>query len=175
MTRMAIDMTRDEIITFLKGRDGDRCTFPGCEKPLDDAKDINTLDHKFPQYLAKKAGWTREQTDALSNLQIQHKSCNTIKGHQLPDENGQFKIATREPKLTKQPRPELCDTCYSGRILLIGEVCPDCESGPQPASAPSAYQKAPKECSHSGFDHCWMCYLGFVERGSALQNLITGT
>jgi hypothetical protein len=175
MTRLGIEMTRAEIMTALVDRDGYRCTFPGCTRPLGDPRDIDTLDHIYPQALAKSAGWTRAQIDDLSNLQIQHKTCNAIKGHQLPDENGLFRINVREPKSIKMPRPELCETCYSGRILLIGETCPDCESGPQPAAAPKAYQKTPKECSHSGHDHCWVCYLGFVERGSALQNLITGT
>jgi len=172
---MTMDMTKAEIFAFLAERDGYRCTFPGCVRPLGDPNDIDTLDHIYPQFLAKQAGWTRAEIDALDNLQIQHKRCNAIKGHQLPDENGNFIVPVREPKPVRGPRPEICDTCYNGRILFIGEVCPDCESGPQPAAAPSAYKKTPKECSHSGFDHCWMCYLGFVERGSALQNLITGT
>lgn len=175
MGRRLIEMTKDELFAYLRERDGDQCMFPGCERALDDPVDINTLDHIYPQFLASQDGWTRQQVDDISNLQIMHKSCNTIKGHQLPDENGEFAIRRREPKPIKGPRPEICDTCYSGRILFFGEQCPDCGSGPQPAAAPSAYQKTPKECSHSGYDHCWMCYLGFVERGSALQNLITGT
>jgi hypothetical protein len=174
MAKLSTNMTRVELEAYLRKRDGDQCMFPGCERPLDDPSDINTIDHIYPQFLAAQDGWTRDQVDHLSNLQILHKSCNTIKGHQLPDENGQFLITRREPKPVKGPRPTICGTCYSGRILLIGEICSDCNSGPQPVSAPSAYQKTPKECSHSGHDHCWMCYLGFVERGSALQNIITG-
>jgi hypothetical protein len=165
-----------ETVAALIERDGDFCRWPGgCEFEWDDKNHIRTIDHIYPQYLAKQDGWTQEEIDHFDNLQLMCKYHNTIKGHQLPDENGNFTITRREPKPVKGPRPAICDTCYSGRILLIGEECPDCGSGPQPASAPSAYQKTPKECSHSGYDHCWMCYLGFVERGSALQNIITGT
>lgn len=170
-----IGMTKTELFDFLKARDGDRCMFPGCDRPLDDPNDINTVDHIYPQYLGALDGWTYEQINDISNLQICHKSCNTIKGHQLPDENGRFRINRRPPRPAKAPRPEVCQTCHSGRILLMGEECPDCGSGPQPAVAPSAYQKSPKDCPHSGAFHCWLCYLGFVERGSALMNIITGT
>jgi hypothetical protein len=173
MARMALQYTREETITLLMERDGDRCVFPGCEKPFDKGSHVITFDHIYPQYLAKQAGWTREQIDHIDNLQLMGKSCNVIKGHQLPDENGEFQVL-RQPKLPKAQRPDLCETCFSGRILLHGEECPDCGTGPQPAVAPAAYQRAPKDCPHSGVFHCWLCYLGFVDRKSALQTLITG-
>jgi len=176
MARLHAELSSAEIVKILMDRDGDFCQWPGgCEFGWDEKNHIRTIDHVYPQYLGKKAGWTREEINHIDNLQLMCKYHNTIKGHQLPDENGEFNVPIREPRVIKVARPELCETCYNGRVLFLGEECPDCGSGPQPAAAPKAYQKAPKECSHSGFDHCWMCYLGFVERGSALQNLITGT
>lgn len=174
MTRMAIEMTRAEAEAFLKNRDGNRCMFPGCEKALDDEKDINTFDHIYPQFLAKQAGWTRAQIDDISNLQLMHKTCNAVKGHQLPDENGRFRVVKREPKVVKGPRPEICDTCFSGRILLPGEECPDCGIGPQPAKYPASLQRKPKDCDHSTF-LCWLCHVHEPElRVPATQRLITG-
>lgn len=174
MTRMILEMTREETVEFLKSRDGDQCMFPGCERPLDDVKDINTFDHIYPQYLAKRDGWTRAQTDALDNLQLMHKTCNALKGHQLPDENGMFQIPVREPKVVKGPRPELCELCISGRLLLPGENCPDCGIGPQPARWPGSLQRKPKECDHSTY-HCWLCTVDTPElRVPAFERLITG-
>lgn len=174
MTKLAIEMTKTEVFAFLKERDGDRCTFPGCTRPLGDPKDIDTLDHIYPQFLAKQAGWTRAQIDDLSNLQIQHKTCNAIKGHQLPDENGEFKFSKREPRSVKLPRPELCELCFSGRLLLLGEECPDCGIGPQPARWPGSLQRKPKECDHSTF-HCWICVVDQPDlRVSAISRIITG-
>lgn len=174
MARMQLEMTKAEVFEFLKARDGDRCTFPGCTRPLGDPKDIDTLDHIYPQFLAKQDGWTRAETDALSNLQIQHKTCNAIKGHQLPDENGEFRVPVREPKVPKGPRPELCELCFSGRLLQMDETCPDCGIGPQPARWPGSLQRKPKECDHSTF-HCWMCVVDNPDlRVPAMQRLITG-
>lgn len=174
MTRMAIELTRDELVTFLKDRDGDRCMFPGCARALDDPRDINTIDHIYPQVLAKAAGWTRAQIDDLSNLQLMHKTCNAIKGHQLPDKDGKFKVSVREPKVVKGPRPELCELCFSGRLLMLDETCPDCGIGPQPARWPGSLQRKPKECDHSTY-HCWICVVDQPNlRVPAMQRIITG-
>jgi hypothetical protein len=168
------DMTRAEVEDYLKTRDGDQCMFPGCERPLDDPNDINTFDHIFPQYLARAAGWTSMQIHSLDNVQLMHKRCNAIKGHQLPDENGNFIVPVREPKPVRGPRPEICDTCYSGRILNLGETCPDCGIGPQPARYPGSLQRKPKECDHSTY-HCWMCVVDNPGlRQSAISRIITG-
>lgn len=169
-----IGMTKTELFDFLKARDGDRCMFPGCDRPLDDPNDINTVDHIYPQYLGALDGWTYEQINDISNLQICHKSCNTIKGHQLPDENGRFRINRRPPRPAKAPRPEVCQTCVSGRLLLPGEECPDCGGGPQPVSMPKMLQRTPKECDHAKFI-CWACGpLGIIERKAAFQVVIEG-
>lgn len=172
---MQTALSRQETIQILAERDGYVCMFPDCTEPLDDdGKHMVTLDHIYPQALAKANGWSLEQINDISNLQLMGKNCNARKGHLVPDENGVLPVKAHAPKIAKSERPAICETCYSGRLLFIGEECYDCGSGPQPAAAPKATQKTPKECSHAGYDHCWMCYLGFVERGSALNNLITG-
>jgi hypothetical protein len=169
-------LSSKEIIDLLVTRDGDICQWPdGCDFAWDEKNHMRTIDHRYPKFLARQEGWTQEEIDHIDNLQLMCKYHNTIKGHQLPDENGMFRVMSRPERPIKMARPELCETCYSGRILFPGEECPDCGGGPQPACAPTATQKRPKECSHSGYDHCWMCYLGFVERSSALQNLMTGS
>lgn len=174
MARMTMEMTRAELEAYLKERDGDQCMFPGCDRPLDDPKDINTLDHIYPQFLAKQAGWTREQTDATNNLQLMHKTCNAIKGHQLPDENGNFQYMRKEPRPLKVPRPELCELCFSGRLLLPGENCPECGIGPQPAKYPGSLQRKPKECDHSTY-HCWICVVDQPDlRVPAIERIIAG-
>lgn len=169
-------LSRQEIIEQLTVRDGYVCRYPECTEPMTDSgKHMVTIDHKYPQALAKAAGWTNEQINDIDNLQLMGKTCNARKGHHLPDENGYFPIKARDAKaVAKSQRPDVCDTCYSGRLLFPGEQCYDCGSGPQPQATPRATQKAPKECTHAGYDHCWMCYLGFVERSSALNNLVTG-
>lgn len=168
-------LSRQETIEILTERDGYVCMFPGCTEELTESgKHMVTVDHIYPQMLAKSEGWTHAQINDISNLQLMGKNCNARKGHLLPDANGHYPTKPFEIKIPKHERPVVCETCFSGRILLPGEECYDCGSGPQPASAPKATQKTPKECSHAGYDHCWMCYLGFVERSSALNNLVTG-
>lgn len=173
---MQAELTRQEVIDLLTERDGFACQFPGCTEPMTDTGNhMVTLDHIHPQALARAQGWTEEQINDLSNLQLMGKRCNARKGHLTYDEDGNLPLKRREPRaVAKSHRPAVCDTCASGRLLFPGEECYDCGSGPQPAVAPKATQKSPKECTHAGYDHCWMCYLGFVERGSALNNLITG-
>jgi hypothetical protein len=169
-------LSRQETIELLTARDGYVCMFPGCTEELtEEGKHMATLDHIYPQKLAKDEGWTYEQINDISNLQLMGKTCNARKGHLLPNDDGSYNVKPIEIKIPKHERPAVCETCYSGRLLFIGEECYDCGSGPQPAAAPKATQKTPKECSHAGYDHCWMCYLGFVERSSALNNLVTGT
>lgn len=171
-----MELTRQEVIDILAERDGYHCLFPGCTTPLaDEGKWMVTLDHIYPQALARRDGWTTEQINDVTNLQLMHKSCNARKGHLVYDDEGNLPLKQREPKaVAKSERPAVCETCYSGRLLFPGEECYDCGSGPQPAATPKATQKTPKECSHSGHDHCWMCYLGFVERSSAFSHIVTG-
>lgn len=171
-----MQLSRQETIEILADRDGYVCMFPECDRELtDDGRHMVTLDHIYPQALARRDGWTTEQINSVDNLQLMGKDCNARKGHLLYDEDGNLPLKQREPKaLAKSERPAICETCFAGRILLPGEECYDCGSGPQPATAPTALQKTPKECDHSVY-HCWMCYIGFVERGSAFNNIVTGT
>jgi hypothetical protein len=167
-------LPRQEIIEMLAERDGYQCMFPGCEEPMTETgKHMVTLDHIFPQALAKLDGWTQDQINDPSNLQLMGKNCNARKGHLLPDANGNYPTKMVQPKLPKALRPAVCETCYSGRILLPGEECFDCGSGPQPAIAPAALQKTPKECDHSTY-HCWLCFLDFVPRKEAINRIIEG-
>lgn len=167
-------LSRQEQIDILTERDGYVCMFPGCEEPLaESGKHMVTIDHIFPQMLAKADGWTYDQINDISNLQLMGKTCNARKGHLLPDASGNFAVKPVEVKIAKTERPAVCETCYAGRILLPGEECFDCGGGPQPAVAPASLQKKPKDCDHSDY-HCWMCFLDFIPRKRALDRLLDG-
>jgi hypothetical protein len=170
-----LKMTGAETVAFLIERDGDVCQWPsGCEFEWDEKNHIRTIDHRYPKFLARQEGWTAEEIDHIDNLQLMCKFHNTIKGHQLPDDEGKFQITRREPKPIRAPRPEICDLCLSGRILLIGEVCPVCESGPQPLKYPGSLQRKPKECDHSTH-HCWRCVVDDPSlRVPAIQRIAFG-
>lgn len=171
---MQTALSRQETIEILRERDGYVCMFPGCTEPLaDTGKHMVTLDHIYPQALAKADGWTLAQINDLSNLQLMGKNCNARKGHLVPDENGVLPVKPVTIRIPKSQRPAVCETCFSGRILLPGEECYDCGSGPQPAVAPAALQRTPKECDHSTY-HCWMCFLDFVPRKEAINRIIEG-
>jgi len=171
---MQTQLSRQEIIEALTDRDGYVCMFPGCTEPLTETgKHMVTLDHVFPQAKAKEAGWTNEQINDISNLQLMGKNCNARKGHLIYDEKGNLPVKPTQIKIPKADRPAICETCFSGRILLPGEECSDCGSGPQPAVAPAALQKPPKECDHSTY-HCWLCFLDFVPRKEAISRIIEG-
>lgn len=144
---------RQQIIDFLAERDGYFCFI--C-KDLFKEDEFPTIDHWYP--LSAGGTWH------LDNLRLAHSCCNGRKGSIIPNADGTITWPTRERKHPKLPRPEHCGHCESGRLLLIGETCELCGSGPQPSLFPTAHKKKPKNCSHSGQDHCWHCVLGFVER-----------
>jgi len=83
------------------------------------------------------------------------KLCNAKKSDLLYNEDGTLPVRGRV-KAVKLPRPETCDLCMNGRLLMPDEVCPICESDAQPKSWPRSLQREPKECDHSQF-HCWVC------------------
>jgi len=145
---------KEQIVAALIERDGYRCMMPGCTRPFTD-EDPHTIDHWIPFSVSKDG--------SLANLVLMHFSCNNLKGDTIPNEDGTITIV-RRTRIPKEARPELCDTCMSGRLLLDGERCPDCGSGPQPAMFPTAYKKKPKNCSHAGREHCWACVTGLVKR-----------
>jgi len=143
-----------EIVSVLTARDGYTCQFPGCTKPFT-AEDPPTIDHWMPRSISGD--------ERIENLKLMHFECNNLKGNIVPNADGTITI-TRIPKLPKAARPHLCEDCMSGRILLEGERCVSCGSGPQPVKFPTAYKRKPRNCSHAGKEHCWYCTLGFVER-----------
>jgi hypothetical protein len=172
--RMSLD--KEGTLLELMERDGYRCMFPGCTQDFDsDPNDKHSisLDHIYPQVRAKADGWTYEEINDISNLQLMGRSCNAKKGDLVYNEDGTlpFVAHTRSIKL---PRPEDCDNCMNGRLLLEYEICEYCGSDPQPRSFPKYAQKTPKECSHGWTnpqDHCWMCVAGHAERAPASRTV----
>lgn len=145
---------KEEVVAALRKRDGFRCRFPGCTKPFT-KEDPPTIDHWIP--------FSVSGDNSIKNLRLMHFKCNNLKGDTIPNPDGTITIV-RRTKVPKLPRPILCQLCMSGRLLLVGETCELCGSGPQPVKYPSAYQRKPKNCPHSGVYHCWHCTLGFVAR-----------
>lgn len=146
-------MSRAERIEHITGRDGPNCFFPGCGKPFELEEDI-TFDHWIPQ--SKGGTWH------VDNLRMMHKRCNALKGDRMPNEDGTLPPLPKELlgifhiRADKSGRVDVCTTCESGRLLLEGEFCEICGSGPQPATFPKYLQRSPKECDHRVF-HCWVC------------------
>lgn len=175
-------LSRDEIILSLMERDGTNCQLPSCSKPLDfslvDGPQMVTIDHRFPQSKARESGWTEEQIWDLSNLLLMHRRCNALKGDREFDEEGNLELPIPQRKaVAKSERIPVCNLCESGRLLLEGEVCELCGSGPQPATAPRYLRVQPSECAH-GWDntpnYCWMCFIGMVERKPSIDRIISG-
>jgi hypothetical protein len=167
-------MSREEKVRILKGLWGNVC-FGYCKKPFKSDDDI-TLDHWKPQSWCRANGWTEDEINDTSNLRLMCKPCNARKGDLLPVDDTTMPVRVvetqRDRKANRGPRPDDCGLCFNGRILNIGEICPDCNSGPQPATAPRSTQLQPKDCPHEGIWHCWMCFIGHVPRKSALMTLI---
>lgn len=176
MNDVSAIMTREEIILAIEARDGVDCFL--CKRPF--SKDVNnelfevTIDHWYPQSIGFAAGWSYEEVNDLSNLRKAHRPCNAKKGDLIPFPDGTLPERPVKERSIKGPRPVSCDTCMNGRILLLGEICPDCYSGPQPRAFPKTLQKIPKECDHS-FYHCFMCVIGFYDRKPVINILIEGT
>lgn len=171
---------KDATILELIERDGYKCMYPidvgvYCDKPFDEEEDGRhsiTIDHIYPQAKCKADGWTFEQTWDLSNLQLMGKICNAKKSDLLYLEDGTLPSRGRA-RTIKTPRPELCELCQNGRLLIMDEICEWCGSEAQPKSFPKYLQKEPKECDHSTY-HCWMCVVGHVERVPAIQRIAFG-
>lgn len=148
---------KERILSALIERDGYRCMMPGCTRPFTQ-EDKPTIDHWNPKSIFGD--------ESLSNLRLMHFVCNNLKGNIVPNPDGTITL-NRFAKLPKQERPGLCELCMSGRLLLDDETCPVCGSGPQPKRFPTAYKRKPKNCAHSGREHCFMCVIGFIERKDA--------
>lgn len=168
-----LQLSRQETVKSLLIRDGNLCAFPGCGKVLDKVNPP-TVDHWIPKAWGRANGWPEAQIEALDNKKLMCKPCNARKGHVLPNSDGSLPLKAAQPRLPKTDRPELCETCFSGRILMLGEECEDCGSGPQPARWPTSLQRKPKLCDHSTF-HCWVCVVDDPDlRVPATMRIITG-
>ena len=171
-----LDTPREELIPALFAAYGETCFY--CDKDFNDDYNPVTVDHYIPVYECKRLGLSSEETHGIDNLRPACKKCNSKKANLVPLEDGT--LPSRRPnrferRAAKAQRKDVCDTCMSGRILLFGEECPDCGSGPQPASFPTAYKKEPKDCSHGWDDpqdFCWFCMLGFVDRRPAIETVL---
>jgi 5-methylcytosine-specific restriction endonuclease McrA len=178
-----IRLDRETIIVELRKRDGYKCQLPSCGKNLDfnlvDGPHMVTIDHVFPQAKARELGWTEADIWDLDNLALMHRRCNALKADREYDENGFLPaLPSRQKAVDKSLRTPVCDLCYSGRLLLHGEICELCGSGPQPATAPRYLRVEPSKCSHgwgeNPDEYCWMCYIGHYERKPAVDRIIDG-
>lgn len=163
-----IDTQRDLLVDALVQIHGDVCSL--CPQPFVDEQDhkfSRTIDHYHSQDYCKRNGFTFEETHGIQNLTLMHKVCNSNKSNREWLDDGTLAPRGRV-RAPKSPRPELCETCMSGRLLLLGEQCGVCGSGPQPATAPKMYQLSTKDCDHSGPNFCGYCFIGLVPRKSAL-------
>lgn len=183
-----VKMQRAEILTALLLRDGDICMHPDCGREMDiimiddvaftDAtgKQEVTVDHWIPQSWAFDNGWTMDRVWDLDNLKLMHKECNAKKGDLLPNADGSLPekpVSTREKRADKSNRPEVCQTCNSGRLLIFGEECGVCGSGPQPEAFPHYKKVRPPECDHK-IQWCWACAIGLYERVPAIVTVLDG-
>lgn len=168
MTKTKRDRTK--LVKALVKRDGWVCQYPGEEHPLDPngtGKHEPTIDHRYPQSKAREDGWTEDEIWDLTNLDLMCKKHNARKSDLVYNEDGtlpskpQSRFRLRRQRRAERREP--CELCYSGRLLLIDETCPDCGSGPQP-SFPTAYQRNSNECPHSGPYSCWACMAGHAPR-----------
>ena len=153
-----------ERMEFLIDRDGLVCRIPECHRPeVFTKKDFPTVDHIIPR---AKGG-----TDDYENLQIGHVSCNQRKADRLVLPDGTLEPVVRNTKPVKIQKRDPCEECYEGRLLLFGEECSVCGSGPMPAKFPKYRQKVPKECDHRIY-HCFACVIGIYEREPAATDAL---
>ncbi len=165
-----IDTPKRETIVFLVARDGDQCAY--CDVPFRDEQDhrhSRTVDHYHSIDWCRRQGWTMDKIHDAENLVLAHKMCNSVKSNRAWQEDGTLEPRgrIRAPKVHKVP---ICITCESGRLLLHGEVCTVCGSGPQPATAPRHLQRQPKDCDHHRH-HCFMCFIGHIPRSRAFSDV----
>lgn len=159
---------REWRIREIESRDGPNCFYPPCGKPFKTKEEI-TFDHWIPQ--SKGGTWD------LPNLRLMHKRCNAIKGDDMPLPDGTLPEKKRELNSAERRaqrravRVEVCNTCMSGRILLEGEECPVCGSGPMPRRFPQSLKKPSPQCDHN-VHWCWACSIGLVDRVPAIASVL---
>src|SRR6478735_5591240 len=117
---ITFSVDRDASVLMLIDRDGWVCQYPGCTLPFDsdpNGKHAVSVDHIYPQRRAKEDNWTYEQIWDLDNLQLMGRSCNARKSDLLYNEDGTLPNTGRTVSV-KVPRPQKCDECLNGRLLL---------------------------------------------------------
>lgn len=148
---------RDKLLKIIE-RDGYMCYI--CKKDFG-KKEKPTIDHWMP--LSKGGTWD------ISNLRLAHKQCNVWKGDRVPNSDGtipekeQKRSSYKQKRVRKRNRPRVCKNCNSGRMLLPGQICMSCSSGPEPRVYPGWAKRKPSECDHNVY-HCFSCFLGFTKR-----------
>ena len=157
--------SRQEIVDILRKRDGFACYL--CPEPYTDELGP-TIDHVKP--LSKGGTWD------LDNLKLAHRKCNQEKGdREFVDgvlEPKNRRIGYRERKQSKQQVLDaFCELCYSGRLLLPEEVCPECDR--EAVANPWSMKREPNACDHDRF-WCWACAIGVYERKPAILDIIVG-
>ena len=165
-------LSRAETMELLIEKYGNICFL--CKDPPTPNDQLN-IDHWHSQHWCRQQGLKEEVYHDLSNLRPMHESCNRRKGHLPINPDGTVTLPPEKEKAgPKVVKREPCQLCNEGHLLFIGETCEFCGIGPMPKRWPAAYQKRPKDCSHSGVWHCWMCVLDFVPRQPAVSNLLIG-
>lgn len=159
-------LSREERIAALMERDGPDCFL--CKKEFKNGKVDMTFDHWIPQ--CKGGTWD------LENLRLAHKKCNAQKGDLVPIDSVTVpKRVERDPfrsrAVKRSERPEMCQDCDNGRVLMPEESCDKCGGSPVPTRWPAYLHARFGECDHDTF-WCGMCSLDIVPRKSALQSLI---
>lgn len=171
-------VTRAEIVTALRARDGDDCQYPGQAHPLNfsiiQGPQEPTIDHWFPQRYGKEMGWTYEEVWDLDNLKIMCKKHNAAKGDRLPNEDdtlperlgSNFRFR-RHRRGTRPDGP--CVDCNNGHDLFVGEICASCGCDAQRFPM-SAKVKFP-DCDHR-LSWCWICSITPEMRPAAVETAV---
>jgi hypothetical protein len=162
-------LTRQEIIDIVTERDGFFCylcdvvTFSDTERGME-----MTLDHVQP--LSKGGTWH------VDNIKFAHRKCNQEKADREFLEDGVLeprpvRMGYQQRKQNKQQvLAGFCELCADGRLLMPDEYCPECFRNAVPF--PATMKRKPSECSHSGYEWCWMDACGIIDRIPAWQYVL---
>src|SRR6185295_9766500 len=102
---------------------------------------------------------------------------NARKGNLVPiDDVTVPRRKTKDPvsrAVKRGDRPEVCETCNSGRDVSYGDFCGTCGSGPMPEVYPQYAKTNANDCDHELF-WCWACSIGIVTRKAAVITVLDG-
>jgi len=162
-------ISKQEVISIIKNRDGDFCFI--CKKEF--IEEPPTIDHWIPKAHGGK--------DDVENLRITHRKCNTEKADRIPNEDGTIpeKNLTNMQRYNlkkehkKKLKEKVCHICENGRKLKKYDTCRVCGSEAGPKHAPHYLKRPANLCDHN-LNWCWACSIGIVNRKSTLDNLLTG-